>query len=151
MIAVLVLSAVLSSATTEQDAVFKGPLHYCGMSFSIDLAKGEKIEVKEGPDFLVEGLISERGGYGIYEGNFPQNGTDGEVVKAGLGKSVKQLPKDEFGLSYVVLTGEKFPAFVHTWGKAFTGAPRDFALLRRMNFAPAKARRCDRPTYKWKH
>ena len=151
MIAGFLLGAFLSAAASDQDAVFEGPLHYCGMSFSIDLAKGEKLEVKEGPDFLVESLISDRGGYGIYEGNFPQNGTDGVIVKSKLGKSVKRLPKDEFGLSYLVLTGERFPAYVHAWGQAFTGAPRDIALLKRMNFSAAQVRHCDNPTYKWKH
>lgn len=131
--------------------VFAGPLHYCALSFSVDLGSDEKIEMRQGPDFLVGALISERGGYGIYEGNFPQNGTNGEKVDAGLGKAVKRMPLDEFGLSYLIATGEKFPAYVHVWGKAFTGTPKDFELLKRMNFASAKARRCETPTYKWKH
>jgi hypothetical protein len=127
--------------------VFEGPLHYCGSSFAIELAAGEKVEFQQGPDFAVESLISERGGFGIYEGNFPQNGTDGEVVEVGLGKVVKRLPRDQYGISYLVETGLQFPAYVHTWGDAFKGTPADLPLLRRLDFAPPAKRHCSGPSY----
>lgn len=143
----LVFAGTSLGAQAEPTKVFTGPLHYCGSSFAIDLAAGEKVEFQQGPDFAVEALISERGGFGIYEGNFPQNGTDGVVVDARLGKVVKRLPRDQYGFSYLVETGLQFPAYVHTWGDAFKGTSADFLLLQRLDFAPPTKRHCSGPSY----
>lgn len=148
--AVLGLAAALAS-TPDGAGNFKefsGPLHYCGMSFSIDLAAGEKVQVKDpGLDFIVENLVSDRGGFAIYEGNAPQGHGQGDAVDVGLQKTVTRAALDEFGTSYLIETGMEFPAYVHAWGQAFDGTAKDFKLLKRLDFRPAAARGCAKSTY----
>jgi hypothetical protein len=149
VLAVLGIAALVSApdgAGNLKD--FNGPLHYCGMSFSIDLAAGEKVQVKDpGLDFIVEYIVSDRGGFAIYEGNAPQGHGQGVAVNVGLEKPVKRAALDEFGTSYLIETGMEFPAYAHAWGQAFDGTANDLKLLKRLDFRSAAARGCATSTY----
>jgi hypothetical protein len=81
---VLLLAVALASSAAVQDGQtrnFNGPARYCGYTFAIDLPAGDHIEIENGPDFMLEGLVSPRGGFGLYEGMFPQDGTGNTKVR----------------------------------------------------------------------
>lgn len=127
---------------------FNGPARYCGYTFAIDLTAGDHIEIENGPDFMLEGLVSPRGGFGLYEGMFPQDGTGDTKVEAGLGKPTYSVGKGPSDFGYVVWTGTKtHPFYVHVWGQAFKGTAADYRLLRRLKFGEAAKRGCTHPTF----
>ena len=147
----LLLAAMLvttgAAAQGTPDRVFAGPARYCGRSFAIDLAAGDRVEVQQGPDFTLEALISPRGGFGLYEGFAPQDGTGDRQVDAGLGLPTYRLTKRHGEIGYVIWTGSKAaPFFVHLWGLAFKGTDRDFPLLRRLQFGADAKRGCAKPS-----
>ncbi|MGH6706415.1 MAG: hypothetical protein ACREB1_06350 [Sphingomicrobium sp.] len=146
MFSALILA--LSTPPPADFTTFFGPLHYCAQSFSIDLAFGESVKVKRGPDFYHGALLSKGAGFGIYEGNFPQGGVEGERVAAPIGKTVLRMPKDSLGNSYLIETGLKFPKYVHVWGEVFSGSPDDYRLLKRLKFNNANDPKCTESTFR---
>ena len=146
----LAISAVIATPVFAQDAperTFPGPARYCGQTFAIDLEPGDHIDVTRGPDFLLEGLVSARGGFGLYEGFAPQDGTGDKRVDAGLGAPTYRIGERGGDVGYVVWTGTKAQRFyVHVWGQAFKGGEEDYPLLRRLQFGAAAKRGCPKPT-----
>ena len=136
---------------------FKGPMHYCGWSFAIDLAAGETVTRKDpGLDFIIEHLESKSGDFTVYEGNAPQGSQNAQEIKANFPKTVKRveanafssnpLSGENFGTSYIIETGASFPALVHVWGSAFDGTDKDIELLKRLDFRDDALRKCLSPT-----
>jgi len=110
------------------------------------LKADEQIEIQSGPDFDLEGLISPRGGFGLYEGFAPQNGTGDVKVDAGLPLPTYRVGKAAGDFGYVIWTGTRVhPYFIHVWGAAFKGDRRDYRLLRRLQLGASAKRGCAKP------
>ena len=152
MILVLQITAIILAhspmLSISPSQTFAGPLRYCGLKFAINLEAGERIEVQRGPDFMLEGLVSPTGGFGLYEGFAPQNGTGDTNVEAGLGRPSYRVGTKENDFGYVIWTGDEVrPYFVHVWGMAFTGTDKDFPLLRRLQFGDKAKGGCAKPSF----
>ena len=141
---------IATTAAAQDRAIqnYMGPSRYCGYAFAVDLTAGDRIEVERGPDFMLEGLVSQSGGFGLYEGSFPQNGTGDQKVDAGLGKPTYRVGRKADDYGYVIWAGDKAHRFfVHVWGMAFKGSEQDYPLLRRLEFGEAAKRGCPKPTF----
>ena len=57
---------------------FQGPARFCGYTFAADLDASDRIELQRGPDFVLEGLVSPRGGFGIYRAHDSYNDATNE-------------------------------------------------------------------------
>ncbi|WP_010544671.1 hypothetical protein [Sphingomonas elodea] len=151
MISFLIAVAALSFSTGlsgSGERVFEGPLRYCGSKFAIDLRAGERIRLNYGPDFLLEGLESPSGGFGLYEGFAPQDGPGTDRVDAGLAKPTYRVGSSSKGFGYVIWTGSQTePFYTHVWGQAFKGTTEDYSLLRRLQFGDAAKRDCAKPSF----
>ena len=146
----LALSVLAAPAFSQDDQpqVYRGPARFCGYKFAVDLQGDEHVEIQHGPDFTLEGLVSPRGGFGLYEGFAPQYGTGDERVEAGLGRPTYRLAKRDNAFGYVIWTGDKpHPFYLHVWGMAFKGKAQDFRLLQRLQVGDASKRGCPKPTF----
>lgn len=151
MIFSLIAIAALSSSigvSASGERVFEGPRRYCGSRFAIDLRAGERIRLEHGPDFLLEGLESPSGGFGLYEGFAPQYGPGTDRVDAGLEKPTYRIGSSSAGFGYVIWTGDQTrPFYTHVWGQAFKGTAKDYSLLRRLQFGDTAKRGCGKPSF----
>jgi len=146
----LTLACLFAASALAEDGerTFSGPARYCGYAFAIDLEPDEHVEVQNGPDFMLEGFVSPRGGFGLYEGFAPQDGTGDKKIEAGLPKPTYRLKKRDDAFGYVIWTGDKsHPFYLHVWGAAFKGNDQDFPLLRRLQLGDAGKRDCPQPTF----
>ncbi|UYY79004.1 hypothetical protein [Sphingomonas sp. R1] len=135
------------SVYADGDRVFEGPQRYCGLRFAIDLQAGERIRLRYGPDYLLEGLESPSGGFGLYEGFAPQDGRRTDKVEAGLNRPTYRVGSQSEGYGYVVWTGDNAREFyTHVWGQVFKGTAEDYPLLRRLQFGGAAKRGCAKPS-----
>jgi hypothetical protein len=144
------MSLLAAPAQSQQGKaqIFQGPARYCGYKFAVDLLAGDHVEMEHGPDFMLEALVSPRGGFGIYEGFFPQDGTGDTRVEAGVGKPTYRLAKRDGAFGYVIWTGDKaHPFYLHVWGLAFKGDGQDFRLLQRLQLGDESKHGCARPTF----
>jgi hypothetical protein len=124
-----------------------GPLHFCARFVAIEVAADEKIAWQEGPDFDLYFLQSSSGGFGMYEGNHPQQGGASESVTVS-GLSARRQREANGGYSYLVqIPDVSFPTFVHLYGAAWQGDDRDLPLLARVKIGQPAAIGCERPTF----
>lgn len=125
----------------------RGPLHFCGDHVAIDVAADEQIGRQRGPDFTLFFLRSARGGFGIYEGNHPeQGGTSEPATVAGLPAERRRMA--DGGYSYLVrLPDVSLPTFVDLYGAVWKGDDRDLPLLARVKIGLPAAIGCERPTF----
>jgi hypothetical protein len=124
-----------------------GPLHFCGRFVAIDVAADEQVGWQRGPDFDLYFLQSSRGGFGLYEGHYPQQGGVSEPASVS-GLTAERRREEDGSYSYLVrLPDASFPTFVHFYGAAFKGDERDLPLLARVKIGQPAAIGCERPTF----
>lgn len=125
-----------------------GPLRFCAGFVAIDVAAGERIGWQEGPDFDLYFLQSSSGGFGLYQGNFPDRGDSTAEQTTVSGLPAQRLHGADGSYSYLVeMNGASFPAFVHLYGQAWKGDDRDLPLLARVKIGQPAALGCERPTF----
>jgi hypothetical protein len=125
-----------------------GPLHFCGRFVAIDVAADEQIGWQRGPDFDLYFLESSHGGFGLYEGNYPDrrgNPTSAPATVSGL--PAERLHSED-GFSYLVqLPGLSTATFVHLYGAVWKGDDHDVPLLNRVKIGQPADIGCPRPTF----
>jgi len=126
----------------------RGPLHFCGSYLAIDVAADEQVRWQRGPDFDLYFLQSARGGFGIYEGNHPQQGGTSEPATV-AGLAAERRGTADGGYSYLVrLPRAPLPIFVDLFGAVWKGDDRDLPLLARVKIGDPAAIGCERPTFR---
>jgi hypothetical protein len=147
---ILYAMAALSGAAiaADDETLTKGPVHYCGWNFSADLAADEQMAWQQGPDFLVYRLQSPRGGFGIYEGFYPDIFENSRETIAIPGyRKVERLRAKDGSYSYLIEAPAGSPqAYVHLWGQVWKGSAADLPLLRRIKVGGQQDLHCSRPT-----
>jgi hypothetical protein len=125
----------------------RGPLHFCGRFVAIDVAADEQVGWQRGPDFDLYFLQSSQGGFGLYEGNHPeQGGTAEPTIVSGL--PARRRREADGGYSYLIqIPGVPFPTFAHLYGDAWKGDERDLPLLARVTIGQPAAIGCERPSF----
>ena len=147
-----ILAALLASSASasvpDEERVFQGPLHFCGHFFALDLAGDEKASWQQGPDFNVYALMSQRGGFGIYEGFAPSTpDKGGTTINVPGFRKVERFREDDGGYSYLIQLPSDGPRFyLHLFGQVWKGDATDLPLIRRVKVKPANID-CDRPTF----
>lgn len=125
-----------------------GPLHFCAGFVAIDVAAGERIGWQEGPDFNLYFLESSSGGFGLYQGNYPDRGDATPEPTTVSGLPAQRLHGSDGAYTYLVQIGDAaFPSFVHLYGQAWKGDDRDLPLLARVKIGEPAALGCEHPTF----
>jgi hypothetical protein len=123
-----------------------GPLHFCAGYVAIDVAADERIAWQEGPDFDLYFLRSSRGGFGLYQGMYPDTYQNTrEPVRVG-GLAAEKLRDSEGHHSYLIpVPGTS--TIIHLYGNVWQGDARDDALLARVHIGQPAALGCAHPTF----
>ena len=148
LLTIALAPAAVQASPPPEPKRFDGPIEYCGYAFSIHAKAGESITWEQGPDFTLYALQSEEGGFGIYEGQFPDTfESSREAVEVpGVGP-VERLRHPQKGISYLRrVPGEGLEYFVHLYGQLWTGSSADFPHLTRLRLGRPHAPGCDGPT-----
>jgi hypothetical protein len=125
-----------------------GPLHFCGRFVAIDVAADEQIGWQRGPDFDLYFLESDHGGFGIYEGNYPDRGESPTTAPATVSGLRAERIHNGNGFSYLVqLPHASMATFVHLYGAVWTGDDHDRPLLDRVKIGRLADIGCQRPTF----
>lgn len=151
------IAALLLFAALPQEGDIMGPLpgveelpgarHFCGAHVAIDIAVDERIARQRGPDFDLYFLRSAHGGFGIYEGDYPEEGGASEPATV-AGLPAARRHEENGGFSYLVrVPGNSHPGFVHLYGSVWKGDARDAPLLARIRIGEPAAIGCPRPTF----
>jgi hypothetical protein len=143
-----VLASSASASLPTEEKVANGPLHFCGHYFALELAADEKASWRMGPDFDVYALMSQRGGFGIYEGFAPSTPNEGGVTIEVPGfRKVERFKDVDGGISYLIhLPSGRMKYYLHLFGQVWKGDESDLPLISRVKTKPAKIG-CDRPTF----
>ena len=123
-----------------------GPLHFCAGYVAIDVAADERVGWQEGPDFDLYFLRSSRGGFGLYQGMYPDTYENTrEPVRVG-GLAAERLRNREGRHSYLIpVAGTR--TIIHLYGNVWQGDARDDALLARVRIGQPTALGCEHPTF----
>jgi hypothetical protein len=143
------LGAFSAPTTVEEitsDKVLDGPGRFCSDFFAIDLARGEKLTRKWGPDFYLYSVEAKTGAFGFYEGFAPDtsNFARREVAVPGF-PTVERLTADSGERGYLIhlkrgAAGPQF--FLHLYGEAWRGDAGDLALISRLKLGDRKENDC---------
>jgi hypothetical protein len=151
-LSVLIFCAMIAlpgaAIAADGETLTKGPVHYCGWNFSADLAADEQMAWQQGPDFLVYRFQSPHGGFGIYEGFYPNTFENTrESLKIEAYRKVERLRAKDGSYSYLIEAPAGSPqAYVHLWGQVWKGSAADLPLLSRIKVGAPQDLRCSRPT-----
>lgn len=143
------MAAPSGAAIAADDAkLTNGPVHYCGWNFSADLAADEQMAWQQGPDFVTYRFQSPHGGFGIYEGFYPDTFENSREAIAIQGyRKVERLRAKDGSYSYLIEAPAGSPqAYVHLWGQVWKGSSADLPLLSRVSVGATQDLHCSRPT-----
>jgi hypothetical protein len=131
----------------------QGPLHFCAGHVAIDVAADEKIGWQEGPDFDLYFLRSSRGGFGLYQGMYPDTYENTREPAQVGGLPAERLRDSQGHHSYLIpvpRSGERTDVpqiIIHLYGDVWQGDARDDALLARVHIGQPAALGCEHPTF----
>ena len=131
-----------------------GPLHFCAGYVAIDVAADERIGWQEGPDFDLYFLRSSHGGFGLYQGMYPDTYQNTrESVRIG-DLAAERLRDSEGHYSYLIPVPRAGGStdvpqiIIHLYGHVWQGDARDDALLARVHIGQPAALGCEHPTFR---
>lgn len=147
LILLVTLAVPAFASIPDEERIFKGPMHFCGHFFALDLAADEVAAYSEGPDFDLYRLQSPRGGFGVYEGFAPDTfENERETIKVRGFRKVERLRDPDGSFSYLIhLPKRRLQYFLHLYGQTWKGNDSDLPLISRLKAKPAKTG-CKEPT-----
>ncbi|HEX8655238.1 MAG TPA: hypothetical protein VF693_08465 [Allosphingosinicella sp.] len=141
------LGGAAAASVPAEPRSFAGPIHFCGRTFAIDAAADERVSYQAGPDFDLFSLQSPRGGFGLYEGFFPDTFENSRSTVQVGSRTMERLRDAESGWSYLIaVPGTDPQTYLHLYGQVWQGSDADFPLIERVRTGAGGEIGCTAPT-----